>query len=361
MVDKVGTGKKATDFETAPTLKLPNNTLSIQRLDPNIDTDDNSKDFITGEPTPQSSEEIIDDQSSASLTPINIAKTRKNGTVLSVKGVVTYSPQSRSMFMQDETSGIAVDLSGADLEKFVGKEVTVRGKISAYGGMPQIVLSGLNSIEVTDETPNKVEPKVVTINEILTSNRKYEGMLVLIEQAKLSKVGGTDPDKIFNHEISQSNTSITLRTKAFDGISEGDYVNITAVGGYFNNPQLQTNLEDIVIYASHFNEYVSGNYKSSLTNFAKLAAKYNVKAVELKTSQDLIDAMKNLNFAIMIFTEPSRRAGSSGRVDFRSYSDEELKALSDFSKEGKTVIVTGWGDYYESYSNSKELPTFTPD
>lgn len=135
-VDKVGTGKKATDFETAPTLKLPNNTLSIQRLDPNIDTDDNSKDFITDKPTPQSSEEIIDDQSSASFTPINIAKTRKNGTILSVKGVVTYSPQSRSMFMQDETSGIAVDLSGVDLEKFVGKEVTVRGKISVYGGMP---------------------------------------------------------------------------------------------------------------------------------------------------------------------------------------------------------------------------------
>lgn len=219
----------------------------------------------------------------------------------------------------------------------------------------------MKDIEVTNETLEKVEPKVITINELLTSNIEYEGMLLLIEKTKISKVGGTDPNKVFNHEISQSNKSIVLRTKALEGISECDYVNITAVGGCFNNPQLQTNLEDIVIDASHFNEYVSGNYKSSLTNFAKLAAKYNVKAVELKTSQDLIDAMKNLNFAIMIFTAPSRRAGSSGRVDFRSYSDEELKALSDFSKEGKTVIVTGWGDYYESYSNLKELPTFTPD
>ena len=40
----------------------------------------------------------------------------------------------------------------------------------------------------------------------------------------------------------------------------------------------------IGIDASHYNEYVSGNYKDSLGNFALLASEYSVRVVTLETS-----------------------------------------------------------------------------
>ena len=42
------------------------------------------------------------------------------------------------------------------------------------------------------------------------------------------------------------------------------------------------------IDASHYNEYVSGNYKDSMGNFALLASEYSVRVVTLETSEDLI-------------------------------------------------------------------------
>lgn len=130
---------------------------------------------------------------------------------------------------------------------------------------------------------------------------------------------------------------------------------------------LEVNVRDsekliyIGIDASHDNEYVAGNYKDSMTNFGKLAAKYNVRTVELKTSEELLAALENPKYQMMIFTVPSRRNGTVGRIPFKSYSDDEIQAVSNFAKSGKTVIVTGWGDYYENYSNLKADPNFTAD
>ena len=49
----------------------------------------------------------------------------------------------------------------------------------------------------------------------------------------------------------------------------------------------------IGIDASHYNEYVAGNYKDSMGNFGNLAAGYSLRTVELKTSEDLISACNN--------------------------------------------------------------------
>ncbi len=127
------------------------------------------------------------------------------------------------------------------------------------------------------------------------------------------------------------------------------------------NVRDSSNLLYVGIDASHDNEYVSGNYKDSMSNFATLASKYNVRVVELKTSADLIAAMSNPKYKMMIFTVPSRRSGTIGRIPWKSYSNAEISAVSEFAKNGNTVIVTGWGDYYESYSNLKSDFSFTAD
>ena len=111
------------------------------------------------------------------------------------------------------------------------------------------------------------------------------------------------------------------------------------------------NADDLVyigIDASHYNEYVAGNYKDSMGNFGSLAGKYNVRTVELKTSDDLIAACSNPKFKALILTAPSRRLADA-QTDPRTYSAAELAAITAFNAGGGTVILAGWSDNYENY------------
>lgn len=104
------------------------------------------------------------------------------------------------------------------------------------------------------------------------------------------------------------------------------------------------------IDASHFNEYVNGNYKDSMGNFANLAVESDVRVVELKTSEELIAATQNPKFKMLILTPPTRRNGNNFLIGYKSYSETELAAIKLFAEAGNTIVVTGWGDYYESYT-----------
>ena len=105
------------------------------------------------------------------------------------------------------------------------------------------------------------------------------------------------------------------------------------------------------IDASHYNEYVAGNYKDSMGNFGALAAEYSVRTVELKTSEDLIAACSNPKFQMLVFTAPSRRDGNALRDPYATYSDTEIEAIKAFNNNGGAVVLCGWGDYYESYAS----------
>lgn len=104
----------------------------------------------------------------------------------------------------------------------------------------------------------------------------------------------------------------------------------------------------IGIDASHYNEYVAGNYKDSMGNFGELAAEYSVRTVTLKTSEELIAACKNSKYKALILTAPSRRLADA-QTDPRTYSAAELEAIAAFNNAGGMVILTGWSDNYENY------------
>ena len=112
------------------------------------------------------------------------------------------------------------------------------------------------------------------------------------------------------------------------------------------------NLVYIGIDASHYNEYVAGNYADSMGNFGKLAAGYSARTVQLNTSADLLAACANENgkYKMIILTAPSRRKGDALRNPYATYSDTEITALQAFNAAGGTVVLCGWGDYYESYA-----------
>lgn len=104
----------------------------------------------------------------------------------------------------------------------------------------------------------------------------------------------------------------------------------------------------IGIDASHYNEYVAGNYKDSMGNFGELAAEYSVRTVTLKTSEELIAACGNSKYKAIILTAPSRRL-EAAQKDPKTYSEDELNALKTFNDNGGMVILAGWSDNYENY------------
>ena len=113
----------------------------------------------------------------------------------------------------------------------------------------------------------------------------------------------------------------------------------------------------IGIDASHYNEYVAGNYKDSMGNFGALAAEYDVRTVQLSSSEELIAACGNAKYKALILTAPSRRLAAA-QTDPRTYSAEELAAIKTFNENGGTVILAGWSDNYENYDviqNNKSI------
>ena len=105
------------------------------------------------------------------------------------------------------------------------------------------------------------------------------------------------------------------------------------------------------IDASHYNEYVNGNYKDSMGNFGQLAADYNVRTVILNTSEDLIAACGNEKYKAIILTAPSRRNGDALRDPYLNYTEDEISALVAYNKAGGMLVLAGWSDYYEHYSS----------
>lgn len=144
--------------------------------------------------------------------------------------------------------------------------------------------------------------------------------------------------------------SARLQTVSVEATIEQGGKEYTFTGSIQIDVQDSSKLVYIGIDASHYNEYVNGNYKDSMGNFSSLAMQNGVRTVQLNTSEELIAACKNESgkYKAIVLTAPSRRLAAA-QTDPKVYSEEEIAAIKAFNAAGGMVIVTGWSDNYENY------------
>ena len=215
---------------------------------------------------------------------------------------------------------------------------------------------GISSVECTTSTP--VTDEKLTINTTLFNSESADATVKSLTYAiKGGEVIGTDTT---GYTLNASST----KTVSFDytpTTARVMTVTVTAVveldgEEYTFTMDIELDVQDadklvyIGIDASHYNEYVNGNYKDSMGNFSALAAEYNVRTVTLYESADLIAACANPKYKALILTAPSRRSAEAQAADpLKVYTAEELAAIDAFNQAGGMVILAGWSDHYENY------------
>ena len=214
---------------------------------------------------------------------------------------------------------------------------------------------GISAVETATSTP--VTDEELTITTTLFNSEATEATVKSLVYTVGDEVIGTDNT---GYTISASSTASVdfkyvptaakVTTVTVTAVVEQDGTEYTFTMDIALDVQDASKLVYIGIDASHYNEYVNGNYKDSMGNFSNLAASYNVRTVTLYESEELIAACDNDKYVALILTAPSRRSAEAQAADpLKVYTDEEIHAIKSFNENGGTVILAGWSDHYENY------------
>ena len=212
---------------------------------------------------------------------------------------------------------------------------------------------GISSVEASTSTP--VTGEELTLTTTLFNSESRDATVTKLVYTVGSEVIGTDST---GYTIPASG-NLTVNAKYIPTVAKVTTVTVTAyvtLNGeeYTFTMDVEMDVQDasklvyVGIDASHYNEYVSGNYKDSMGNFSQLAAGYSVRTVQLNTSEELIAACSNSKYKALILTAPSRRLAEA-QSNPKVYTEAELTAIARFNANGGTVILAGWSDNYENY------------
>lgn len=218
----------------------------------------------------------------------------------------------------------------------------------------EVLKLGIDS--VTSDTANPVTGEALTITANLfnseTTAAKATSVVFSVdgEVKYTAKNVSIDPNTRVGVPFKFTPDSARLQTVSVEATIEQGGKEYTFTGSIQIDVQDSSKLVYIGIDASHYNEYVNGNYKDSMGNFSSLAMQNGVRTVQLNTSEELITACKNANgkYKAIVLTAPSRRLAAA-QTDPKVYSEEEIAAIKAFNAAGGMVIVTGWSDNYENY------------
>lgn len=221
----------------------------------------------------------------------------------------------------------------------------------------EVLKLGIDS--VTCDTANPVTGEELTITANLFNSETTAATATSVVFSVDREVKYTaenvsiDPNTRVGVPFKFTPDSARLQTVRVEATIEQGGKEYTFTGSIQIDVQDSSKLVYIGIDASHYNEYVNGNYKDSMGNFSSLAMQNGVRTVQLNTSADLIEACKNESgkYKAIILTAPSRRDGSALRDPYATYSDAEIAAIKAFNSAGGAIVITGWGDNYESYKS----------
>ena len=212
---------------------------------------------------------------------------------------------------------------------------------------------GISSVETATSTP--VTNEELTITTTLFNSEATDATVKTLVYTVGDQVIGTDntgytvgASSSATVDFKYTPTAARMTTVTVTAIMEQDGTEYTFTMDITLDVQDAGKLVYIGIDASHYNEYVNGNYKDSMGNFSQLAAEYNVRTVTLYESSDLIEACGNDKYVALILTAPSRRLAAA-QADPKVYTAEEIAAIKAFNEKGGTVILAGWSDNYENY------------
>lgn len=220
----------------------------------------------------------------------------------------------------------------------------------------EVLKLGIDS--VTSDTANPVTGEELTITASLFNSETTAATATSVvfsvdgEVKYTAKDVSIAPNTRVGVPFKFTPDSARLQTVSVEATIEQGGKEYTFTGSIQIDVQDRSKLVYIGIDASHYNEYVNGNYKDSMGNFSSLAMQNGVRTVQLNTSEELIAACENESgkYKAIILTAPSRRDGSALRNPYATYSDAEIEAIKAFNEAGGAIVITGWGDYYESYS-----------
>jgi endonuclease/exonuclease/phosphatase family metal-dependent hydrolase len=178
---------------------------------------------------------------------ISIADARglQVGSRVTVAGRVTAANEfGGPMYMQDATAGIAVFWAPLHETAVIGDSVKISGPLTVFkGGVPGADSDFLLQISDTEtddnivfeifDVPNKkVDPKVITVQQLNSDN--YQGQLILIQNATVGFSGAFQQD---NYPITDASGTGDMRidnTTNLIGVQAPDQaVNIIGVAGKF--------------------------------------------------------------------------------------------------------------------------------
>ncbi len=188
------------------------------------------------------------------VLPIAEARAQELETVVTVEGTVTRLEGGDTVYLQDETGGIALFIPGSDLygEATVGAHVQVTGAIGEFGGLIEIV--DLQEYAILSEGNDLPAPATITIEELLADGETYESTLVRIEGLTTDaegafQAGGAEG----NYTVTDGTGEVTLRIpgNSFYGgqpIPEDEFTFEGVLSEYFSGYQLFALLDGDLIY-----------------------------------------------------------------------------------------------------------------
>ncbi len=229
----------------------------------------------------------------------------------------------------------------------------------------ETVKLGISSVECATSTP--VTDEELTINTTLFNSESETATVTTVTYTSGGQTLYTDTTGYtiaaygtlsLNWNYTPTLAKLTTITVTAD-IEQGG-VGYTFTMDIVLDVQDASKLVYIGIDASHYNEYVNGNYKDNMGNFGLLAAGYNVRTVTLYNSEDLIAACSNEKYVALILTAPSRRSSEAQASDpLKVYTADELAAIVEFNANGGAVILAGWSDHYENYPSVESIKNMT--